>query len=220
MSGLVLVACEYSGTVRDAFLRAGIPAVSCDLLPCESEAWSKTHLDGLPYGGHYQGSVFDIIEEQPWTMMIAHPPCTHLSVSGARWFPPHTQPGEPGFKPLHLRFEALAFVDRLMHSSIPLIAIENPLSVISGQIRKADQSIQPWQFGHTESKRTCLWLKNLPLLEHTENVYDEMMLLPLKVRNRIHWLGSNSGKERSKFYTGFAEAMAQQWGPLAMNPIL
>tara|TARA_R100000808_G_scaffold23931_1_gene53890 strand:+ start:657 stop:1253 length:597 start_codon:yes stop_codon:yes gene_type:complete len=196
----VLVACEFSGIVRDAFIERGHDAMSCDLLPSETP------------GPHYQGDIFDIIDSEDWDLMIAHPPCTHLSVSGARWFPPHTQPNEAGYKPLYLRFEALAFVDRLLQADIPRICVENPLSVISGFIRKADQTIQPYEFGHLESKRTCFWLKGLPKLEPTQNVYDEMMKLPIQQRNRIHWLGSGKGKERSKFYRGIAKAMASQWG--------
>jgi len=199
----ILIACEYSGIVRDAFLAAGYDAMSCDLLPSESEL-----------GYHQQKDVFQVLENNEFDLMIAHPPCTHLSVSGARWFPPHTKPGEVGFKPLHLRFEALAFVNKLMNANVEKICVENPLSVISSHIRKADQSIQPWQFGHMESKRTCLWLKNLPLLVETDNVKDEMMKLPIKVRNRIHWLGSGKSHERSRFYEGIAEAMASQWGAL------
>ena len=199
----VLVACEYSGTVRDAFLAQGHIAVSCDILPCESEL---KNLDHLPYGGHYQGDVFDIVGDG-WDMMIAHPPCTHLSVSGQWCY-------SKGFKPLYKKFEALAFVDRLLRVDIPMICLENPVSIISGQIRKSDQMINPFQFGHTEQKRTCLWLKNLPLLKATNDVYDEMMLLPRKVRERILWLGSNKGKERSMFYSGIASAMVDQWGGL------
>jgi hypothetical protein len=208
----VLVACEYSGIVRDAFLRAGHNAYSVDLLPTESEYPNKTSSRLR----HYQGDIFTFIESCSieWDLLIAHPPCTHLSVSGARWFPPHTKEGEAGFKPLHLRFEALAFVDKLMRLDIPRICIENPRAVISSFIRKSDQTIQPYQFGHAESKTTCLWLKNLPQLIETDNVYEYMMTLPIKVRNRIHWLGSGKGKERSKFYEGIAEAMAKQWGIL------
>lgn len=206
----VLVACEYSGIVRDAFLEKGHIAVSCDILPSESNKPDRIS-GALPYGGHYQGDVLDILEDG-WDLMIAHPPCTHLSVSGQRWFPPHRQPGEPGFKPSHLRDEALEFVQKLMDAPIPKICIENPVSIISGRIRKADQLIHPWQHGHPEQKRTCLWLKNLPKLKETNNVHDYMMTLPLKQRARIWWMGSKKGKERSRFYEGIAAAMADQWG--------
>jgi len=212
----VLVACEYSGIVRDAFQKLGHDAMSCDLLPTESNQgkysniWSFKENKMLP--NHWLGDVFEAVECDNWDIMIAHPPCTHLSVSGARWFPPHTSPDEAGYKPLWKRFEALAFVDKLLNTDIPKICLENPLSVISSHIRKSDQTIQPWQFGHPESKKTCLWLKNLPKLEETNNVYDEMMKLPNKERNRVWWMGSNKGHERSRFYTGIAEAMALQWG--------
>jgi hypothetical protein len=188
----ILIACEYSGIVRDAFTRKGHDAMSCDILPTESE------------GKHYQGDIFDVLYDD-WDMMIAHPPCTHLSVSGARWF-------TEGEKPMYLREEALDFVKKLMEAPIEKIAIENPVSVISSHIRKSDQMINPYQFGHKEQKRTCLWLKNLPKLKETNNVKEEMMKLPIAVRTRIHWLGSGKGKERSKFYKGIAEAMAEQWG--------
>ena len=188
----ILIACEYSGIVRDAFTRKGHDAMSCDILPTESE------------GKHYQGDIFDVLYDD-WDMMIAHPPCTHLSVSGARWF-------TEGKKDWSLQIDALDFVRKLLDAPINKIALENPVSVISTKIRKPDQTINPYQFGHTEQKRTCLWLKNLPKLKETNNVKEEMMKLPIAVRTRIHWLGSGKGKERSKFYTGIAEAMADQWG--------
>ena len=187
----ILVACEYSGIVRDAFTAKGHDAWSCDVLPTESS------------GNHIQDDVLNHLDKG-WDMMIAHPPCTHLSVSGARWF-------TEGKKPLYLREQALDFVKSLMDAPINKIAIENPVSVISSHIKKSDQTINPYQFGHPEQKRTCLWLKNLPKLNETNNVYDEMMKLPLKIRTRIHWMGSNKGKERSKFYSGIAQAMADQW---------
>ena len=187
----ILVACEYSGIVRDAFTDKGHDAWSCDVLPTESP------------GNHIQDDVLNHLNKG-WDMMIAHPPCTHLSVSGARWF-------TEGKKPLYLREQALDFVKSLMDAPINKIAIENPVSVISSHIKKSDQTINPYQFGHPEQKRTCLWLKNLPKLNETNNVYDEMMKLPLKIRTRIHWMGSNKGKERSKFYSGIAQAMADQW---------
>ena len=187
----ILVACEYSGIVRDAFTAKGHDAWSCDVLPTESP------------GNHIQDDVLNHLDKG-WDMMIAHPPCTHLSVSGARWF-------TEGKKPLYLREQALDFVKSLMDAPINKIAIENPVSVISSHIKKSDQTINPYQFGHPEQKRTCLWLKNLPKLNETNNVYDEMMKLPLKIRTRIHWMGSNKGKERSKFYSGIAQAMADQW---------
>jgi len=188
----VLVACEYSGIVRDAFTKKGFDATSCDILPTESE------------GKHYQGDVLDVLDDG-WDLMIAHPPCTHLSVSGARWF-------TEGKKPMHLRDDAIKFVKLLMDAPIKHIAIENPVSVISSYIRKSDQMINPYQFGHMEYKRTCLWLKNLPKLKETNNVKAETDKLPPKEKYRIWWIGSGKGKERSKFYPGIADAMADQWG--------
>ena len=185
----VLVACEYSGTVRDAFLSLGIEAMSCDLLPTDKE------------GPHYQGNVLDILD-QGWSHMIAHPPCTHLAVSGARWFKDKQQEQK----------DALEFVQQLMEAPIPHIAIENPISVISTKIRKPDQIIQPWMFGHGETKATCLWLKNLPKLEPTDIVDGR--------EQRIHNLppSKDRWKIRSTTYTGIAKAMAGQWGLKCLDP--
>ncbi len=179
----VLVACEYSGTVRDAFLAAGHDAMSCDLLPTDVD------------GPHYQGDVRDVLNDG-WDLMIAHPPCTHLAVSGARWF--KDKQAEQA--------EALAFVRLLMDAPVPRIAIENPVSVISSRIRKPDQVIQPWQFGHGETKATCLWLKGLPKLTPT-NIVDGRV-------NRIHRMppSPDRWKLRSTTYKGIAAAMAAQWG--------
>jgi hypothetical protein len=193
----VLVACEFSGIVRDAFTAEGHFAVSCDLEESEKP------------GLHYKGNVFDIIDYK-WDLMIAHPPCTHLAVSGMRWF----KEGCKGQKPLSLQIEAIEFVRNLMNAPIKRICIENPVSIISTKIRKPDQIINPFQFGHPEQKKTCLWLKGLPKLKETNNVYDYMMTLPIKERTRIHWLGSNHWKERSRTYQGIAAAMAEQWGNL------
>jgi len=194
----VLVACEYSGVVRDAFAAKGHDAWSCDILDSESE------------GQHIRGDALEVLHKG-WDLMIAHPPCTHLSVSGARWF-------TEGKKPIFLRENALDFVKKLMAAPIDRICIENPVSVISSHIREADQTINPYQFGHAEYKRTCLWLKNLPLLKETDNVLEETKELPDKIANRIWWLGSGKGKERSKFYTGIASAMADQWGDESRLP--
>ncbi len=179
----VLIACEFSGTVREAFAILGHDALSCDLLPTE-----------IP-GKHYQGDIFDIIDDG-WDLMIAHPPCTHLAVSGARWFNEKQE----------LQKEALEFVQRLMDANISKIAIENPISVISSKIRKPDQIIQPWQYGHGETKSTCLWLKNLPKLQPTNIVEGR--------EARIHKLppSKNRWKERSRTFAGIAKAMAEQWG--------
>ena len=186
----VLVACEFSGTVRDAFRRLWIDATSCDILPCDTG------------GPHYQGDVRDILD-QGWTHMIAHPPCTHLAVSGARWFKDKQQEQK----------DALAFVQELMDAPIPHIAIENPISVISSKIRKPDQIIQPWMFGHGETKATCLWLKNLPKLQPTDIVEGR--------EQRIHNLppSKDRWKLRSLTYKGIADAMAMQWGLKQLAPV-
>ena len=180
----VLVACEYSGRVRDAFYRLGHDAVSCDLLPSESP------------GRHYQGDIKDMLVEH-WDILIAHPPCTHLSVSGARHFAAKRASG--------VQQEALDFVRLLMYADIKRICIENPVSIISSQIRKPDQIIQPWQFGHGETKATCLWLKNLPLLKPTNIVEGR--------EAKVHRMppGPNRWKDRSRTYQGIADAFASQW---------
>lgn len=184
----VLVACEYSGRVRNAFMALGHDVISCDLLPSE---------DDSPY--HYQGDVNDLLRDQEFDLMIAHPPCTYLSVSGMHWT-------TRGLRDPQLTENALAFVRMLMDAPVPRIAIENPVSVISSRIRKPDQVIQPWQFGHGETKATCLWLKGLPKLEPT-NIVDGR-------EARVHKMppGPDRWKERSRTYLGIAEAMAAQWG--------
>jgi hypothetical protein len=191
----VLVACEYSGAVRDAFRALGHNAVSCDLLPSDKP------------GPHYQGDVSDIIADG-WDMMIAHPPCTYLCSSGLHW---NKKRPERAAK----TEEALRFVELLMSAPIKRIAIENPIGCISTRICKPDQTIQPWQFGHPESKATCLWLKRLPALTHTN-------VLPLPATGR--WQNqtasgqnklapsANRWKIRSTTYQGIADAMAEQWG--------
>ena len=183
----VLVACEYSGRVRDAFIAQGHEAMSCDLLPTDVQ------------GPHYEGDVFDIINDG-WDLMIAHPPCTHLAVSGARHFAAKQASG--------VQQEALDFVRRLLDAPINKIALENPISIISSRIRKPNQIIQPWQFGHGETKATCLWLKNLPLLIPTDIVEGR--------EARIHKMppSADRWKKRSETYQGIADAMAQQWGSL------
>ena len=183
----VLVACEYSATVRDAFRELGHDAWSCDLLPT----------DGDPEY-HFQGDVVEIMYGQGWDLMIAHPPCTHLSVSGARHFAAKIADGR--------QQRALDFVQLLMDAPIERIAIENPISVISSKIRKPDQIIQPWQFGHGETKATCLWLKNLPKLEATEVVEGREQRMFRLPPSPDRW------KIRSTTYKGIAKAMASQWG--------
>lgn len=181
----ILVACEYSGRVRDAFAKLGHFAMSCDLLPTDAP------------GLHYQGDVTDILD-QGWDIMIAHPPCTHLAVSGARHFAAKRESG--------VQQEALAFVRLLLNAPIPKIALENPVSIISSEIRKPDQIIQPWQFGHGETKATCLWLKGLPKLVATDIVEGR--------DDRIHKMppSADRWKKRSTTYQGIADAMAAQWG--------
>ena len=185
MTGMrVLVACEFSGIVRDAFIAAGHEAMSCDLLPSERPLM----------GAHYQGDVRDVLDDG-WDLMIAFPPCTYLAVSGARWFAGRREEQD----------RAIGFVDDLLCADIPRIALENPVSVISSRIRKPDQIIQPWMFGHGETKATCLWLKGLPRLQPTVVVGGRMP--------RVHYAspGPDRWKERSRTLPGIAEAMAAQW---------
>ena len=193
----VLVACEYSGTVRDAFLKAGHDAISCDLLPTDVA------------GPHYQGNVMDIID-QGWDLMIAHPPCTYLCSSGLHWNkrrPERAKQTE----------DALDFVRLLLAAPIPKIALENPIGCISTRIRPPDQTVQPWQYGHDASKATCLWLKGLPPLRPTGFVE------PRTVNGKFRWANqTDSGqnrlppsadrwKIRSETYSGIADAMVSQW---------
>jgi hypothetical protein len=186
----VLVACEYSGVVRDAFIGRGHDAMSCDLLPTERP------------GPHYQGDLFDVID-YPWDLAIFHPPCTHLSVSGSRHFEAKRMDGR--------QQAAVSFFMRIVRQSahIPKTAIENPVCIMSSLWRKPDQVIQPWQFGHGETKATCLWLKGLPPLAPTDIVDGR--------ENRIHRMppSPDRWKERSKTYQGIADAMADQWGKCA-----
>lgn len=179
----VLIGCEFSGIVRDAFLAIGADAWSCDLLPTERP------------GPHIMDDVRNVLDAG-WDVGIFHPPCTHLAVSGARWFDEKRQE----------QADALAFVRALMNAPIPHIAIENPVSIISSVIRPPDQSIQPWQFGHGEVKKTCLWLKNLPLLRPTAIVSGRY------ARVHLEPPGPERAKNRSRTYEGIAAAMASQWG--------
>lgn len=179
----VLIACEFSATVREAFAAMGHDAWSCDLLESEKP------------GQHIIGDVRKVLS-QGWDLLIAHPPCTHLAVSGARWFKEKQQE----------QAQALEFVRDLLSADISRIALENPISIISSKIRKPDQIIQPWQFGHGETKATCLWLKNLPKLQPTRIVDGR--------EARVHKMppSENRWKERSRTFPGIAQAMAQQWG--------
>lgn len=181
----VLIACEYSGRVRDAFIKLGHEAMSCDLLPTDVR------------GPHYQGNVLDIIHDG-WDLMIAHPPCTHLAVSGARHFAAKRADGR--------QQEAVNFFLELAHAPIPRIAVENPVCIMSSVWRKPDQIIQPWQYGHGETKATCLWLKNLRPLVPTNIVEGR--------EARIHKMppSPDRWKLRSQTYQGIADAMALQWG--------
>lgn len=196
---MIVIGCEYSGVVRDAFLHQGHDAMSCDLLPTDVK------------GPHYTGDMFECIKALSILgiridLLIAHPPCTHLAVSGSRWFKDKAVEQK----------EALDFVRKILELPIPRIALENPISVISSHIRKPDQIIQPWQYGHGETKATCLWLKNLPKLTPTDVVSGR--------EQRIHRLPPTPDrwKLRSKTYQGIADAMAKQWGDLlkkeAKNP--
>lgn len=179
----VLIGCEFSGIVRDAFIRAGHDAWSCDLLPCENE------------GPHMQGDVRNVLSDF-WDLMIAFPPCTHLCVSGARWFKDK----------LPEQQEAIEFVRLLLNAPIARIALENPIGIISTRIRKPDQIVQPWMFGHGETKATCLWLRGLPKLKPTAIVSGRVA--------RVHHAspGPNRWRERSRTLAGVARAMSEQWG--------
>ena len=203
----VLIACEYSGAVRDAFRARGHDAMSCDLLPTDVD------------GPHYQGDVFDVIGDG-WDLMVAHPPCTYLSSSGLHWN------GRVEGRAAKTE-DALAFVRTLLDAPIPRIAIENPVGCIGTRIRKADQTIQPHQFGDDASKATCLWLKDLPLLTPTASVPGRI------VNGRPRWANQTDGgqnrlapsadrwKLRSATFPGIAAAMADQWGdPDAALPLL
>jgi site-specific DNA-cytosine methylase len=182
----VLVACEFSGIVRDAFIAAGHDAWSCDLLPSERP------------GPHYQGDalIFAYEKSQKWDLMVAHPPCTYLAVSGARWWADRKRE----------QLEAIRFILELAAAPIPRIAIENPIGKLSTAWRKPDQILQPWQFGHGEVKATCLWLKELRPLDPTDIVDGRAP--------RVHFAspGPDRWKERSRTLPGIAAAMADQWG--------
>ena len=190
----VLIACEYSGIVRDEFLKRGIDAISCDLLPTDKP------------GPHYQGDVFDIINDG-FNLMIAHPPCTHLAVSGAKHF--------RSLDKVRKQAESLLFVKKLMSANINHICIENPVSIISTMIREPDQIIQPWQFGDKAQKTTCLWLKNLPSLKPTNIVNKGNFHVTKSGKKLPIWYnlppGSDRAKIRSKTFNGIASAMADQW---------
>ena len=178
----VLVACEFSGIVRNALLKRGIDAVSCDILPSETD------------GPHIQDDVLMHLDDG-WTTMIAFPPCTHLAVSGARWFKNKIKEQQG----------ALDFVRKLMYAPIGRICVENPISIISTRIRKPTQIIQPWMFGHGETKATCLWLKNLPRLKPTNVMEGREQRTWKQPPNPSRW------RNRSRTFQGIADAMAEQW---------
>lgn len=197
----VLIACEFSGVVRDAFLKGGHDAISCDLQPTER------------HGPHYKGDVRDILYSERWDLMIAHPPCTDLAVSGARWFK----------NKLEKQKEALFFVTELLNAPILHIAIENPISLISTKIRQPDQIINPWQFGESYSKNTCLWLKNLPLLTPTRIVERGEFHITKSGKKIPKWYNippcEERAKARSRTFPGIAAAMAEQWGDCKTYPV-
>lgn len=187
----VLVACEFSGVIRDAFRKREHAAFSCDIVP--SEMNRKFHI---------QDDVLRHLDDG-WDLMICHPPCTFLAVSGAKWFKERSEQQK----------QALGFVKALMNAPIPRIALENPISVISRKVKKPNQIIQPWMFGHGETKATCLWLKNLPKLKPTKLVKGRIP--------RVHHMppSENRGKERSRTLEGIAEVMADQWGELTKDKV-
>ena len=195
----VLIACEYSGAVRDEFIKLGHDAISCDLLPTDKP------------GPHYEGDVFDIIYKS-WDLMVAFPPCTHLALSGAQWFPKKIQDGR--------QQAAIDFVKKLMLAPIDKIAIENPMGVIPNYIRPYDQVIQPYEFGDPYQKTTCLWLKNLPKLKPTNIVgqgefYKWIDKKGKKKRQPLWYMKAlidkDTAKTRSETFPGIAKAMANQW---------
>ena len=198
----VLIACEYSGVERDAFTQVGCDAISCDLLPTEAP------------GPHYEGDVFDLMDRE-WDLVVAHPPCTYLSNSGARWL--YSDP---------LRWQAMidggAFFREMFRFRTKHLCVENPVqhgwAVKVHGAGRPDQTVQPWQFGHPETKRTCYWLRGLPPLGPTLNVKDAMDALPKREANRIHYAspGADRWKMRSTSYRGIAQAMADQWTPMLL----
>lgn len=205
----ILIACEYSGTVRDAFIKAGHEAISCDLLPTD-----------VP-GPHYQGSVFDLIDDRnsnDWDMMIAHPPCTYLTVTGNKWFKPEFKDRFPDRH--KQREDALEFFKQLFECNIERICLENPVGVVSSMYRKPTQYVQPWQFGDPHSKKTGLWLKNLPALVPTKIVepqfytYKDGRKDPIWHVESMRMKPLERMKYRSKTFQGIADAMASQWSNL------
>lgn len=190
----ILVACEESGVVRDAFRKLGHDAWSCDILPSDSDF-------------HYETDIRNVLYKD-WDMIIAFPPCTHLAVSGAAWFEQKRKDGR--------QQEGMDFFNLFTNLDCPKVAIENPIGIMSRLYRKPDQIIQPWMFGHPEQKATCLWLKGLPKLTPSLDVKEQMLKLPKNQRERLHYLppSKDRAKMRSKTFQGIADAMANQWGNL------
>ena len=212
----VLVACEESQRVCTAFRERGHEAYSCDIIKPSGNhpEWhilgdALAILNPSPRGIFFSTMDGGKHHVQKWDLIIAHPPCTHLAVSGMRWF-------KEGRKPLYLQDEAADFFMKFINANCERIAVENPVCIMSTRYRKPDQIINPWQFGHTQQKKTCLWLKGLPKLKETDNVYTEMMKLPVKERTAIWQMGSGHSKERSKTFPGIAKAMAEQWGGIEL----
>ena len=188
----ILIACECSGKVRDAFIKRGHDALSCDLQPTDAP------------GPHYQGSVFDVIDAC-WDLIIAHPPCTHLAVSGAKHFPAKRLDGRQA--------AAISFFMRMVNAPAQMVVIENPVGIMSTLYREPDQIIQPWQFGDEFQKTTCLWIKGLPLLVHTNIVgHGEFVTTPSGKRLPKWYSDNKDPKNRSVTFNGIADAMAEQWG--------
>ena len=203
----ILIACEFSGIVRDAFIKRGHDAWSCDLLPTEGTrsgnhiiAENDLHIFDIMAGGWFRGYNIrtgrQVERTCNWDMMLAFPPCTHLAVSGARWFKEKREEQK----------HAIDFFMALANAPIPKIAIENPIGIMSTRYRKPEQIIQPWQFGHGETKATCLWLKGIPLLQPTKIVDGRLARVHREPPGPDRW------KNRSRTYTGIAAAMAEQWG--------
>jgi hypothetical protein len=213
----VLIACEFSGVVREAFRKLGHDAWSCDLRPADD----KSHF-------HIQGDCLAVLN-QGWDLMIGHPPCTHLALAGNRWLKDHwvKRKKKPdrwhdGSAKREAQKQSVEFFKALLNAPIPMICIENPMSQASRLVAPKTQTIHPWQFGHPEQKTTWLWLKNLPHLRPTKNVHAEMMLLPKSQRERIWSMppGPQREKMRSVTFQGIADAMAQQWGDPMADPLL
>lgn len=213
----MLVACEYSGRVREGFARLGHNAMSCDVLDTD-----------VP-GRHYRGDVRDVLDGG-WDVMVAHPPCRFLAASGAKHLYQLDRSGHtiwhegqriPNYTRQNAQAEAVAFVRELLAAPVPFIALENPAGMLSSLFRKPDQYVEPWMFGHPETKKTGLWLKGLPPLVPTNDVSEAMAALPKAQRNRVHYMspGPDRWKARSTTYQGIADAMAEQWAAHVLDAL-